>query len=307
MKDIKIYNFTSIDSADLNQEDVLLDFFLCSMCNLKCPYCIVSQERKTFYLISKNDVDLVLNSIRASERSFKITLLGGEPFLHPHIRYIIEELDKMPNVKRIWVFTNGTKLVPFKSKKTTISISYHSIQPPEVIYSFLHEAKKLVPPERLNLSIMCYQLRKNLEKYKDVILKSKEIVPGIIVDLEPIVIKNKVQEKELLSSLLEYQNSNDAFIIEEKEYNVYDVYKMIEEGFNLSEYSCILNRYYIGRGLVVENYMSEKCSGVPQRSNLHEDPLFFKKVKIPLVKCSKECNKRCVLDQDIGNPKIRSS
>lgn len=288
----------SIDSKDLNQEDLLIDFFILSMCNLKCSYCIVSEERKKTYLLKKNDVDVVIDALRRSQRNIKITVLGGEPFLHPHFSYIIEELDKLPNVKQIWVFTNGTKFKPFKSTKTIISISYHLFQKQQVILDFVQTVLNSgFDPKKLNLSIMCYKMKRNLPRYIEMIEKCKELDPEIVVDIEPIIQDGKVQEREYIDKLIPFQNSDDAFIFRGKEYNVvqmYDIFDSLE-----MKGTCHLNRYYIGKDLVVNNY----CS-LSQPSNLLSDIDYFKNVKIPDVEMSEVCRKKCVLDQDIGNPKF---
>ena len=295
-----MYDLTSIDNIDLDTQDILLDFYLLSMCNLKCKYCIAQEDRKRTFVMKKDDIDKVINAIKISERKFKITVLGGEPFLHPQLAYVIEQLEKLENVKSIWIFTNGTKYkhLPY-SQKLILSISYHIWQRIPTIFRFVEDAKK--DNMNINLSIMGYKVKQNLKNTINLITGCKKLDPDLVVDLEPIIDEVvKCKERDELEKLREYQNSDDAFVYKGEKYNVLDIYdKLISGEIDLKNYRCFCNRYFVGKNLEVNNYCLYS-----QPDTLTKNPYYFRDVIVPEFSCTAECNRKCILDQDIGNQKF---
>jgi len=85
--------------------------YICGkVCTLKCENCC---ELVPYYH-EKDQVcaDIMLKDCKrlaaASQFNLFIELVGGEPFLHPELPEILEELLKIPNVGYVKVFTNGT-------------------------------------------------------------------------------------------------------------------------------------------------------------------------------------------------------
>ena len=294
------YELTSIDNFGT---DIIIDWDLLTICNLKCPYCINRKSYSSWNsIVSKKNIDKVLTALRNSKYKIKITLVGGEPFLHPNFNYIINELIKIEQIKTVWIFTNGTvyKELP-DSNKIVVSISYHLVQKFETYKNFLVQLKNF--KHKKNLSILCYKMKHNLEKYKNVIQTAKEIIPDIVVDLEPVILGGKIQDFEYIKELIPYQNSDDAFIYHNKQYNVVDIYtKYFNHEIDLTKYICILNRYLIN----VFGQVSCYCIS-NQQSNLYTNPDYFKDLKIQKFECTDICNKRCLLDQHLGLPKILKS
>lgn len=291
------YDLTSIDNLDT---DIIVDWDLLTICNLKCPYCI---NRKSYSewnrLTTKKEIDKVLKSFRNSKHRIKVTLVGGEPFLHPYFSYILNELIKIDQIKTIWIFTNGTiyKEIP-NDPKIVVSISFHLVQKLETFKAFLKQLKQF--KYKKNLSILCYKLKKNLNHYKNVIQTARKIIPEIVIDLEPVILNEEIQDFEYIEELLPYQNSNDAFILNGKYYNVIEIYEMyFNHELDLTKYTCFLNRYLINVSGEVSCYCLSN-----QKDNLYTNPYYFRDLKIQEFKCNSECNTKCILDQHLGLPKI---
>ncbi|MCM1302703.1 MAG: radical SAM protein [Lachnospiraceae bacterium] len=85
-------------------------YILSNICSLKCKHCcemVPYYNEKAFV-----KADVVVENCRkiadACQFTMYIELIGGEPFLHPEIAYILEELLKIDDVGYVKIFTNGT-------------------------------------------------------------------------------------------------------------------------------------------------------------------------------------------------------
>lgn len=94
------------------------------LCNQKCPYCFQKQNATHARIPSFAMIKNILKNISEISEC-EITLMGGEPSLSPHLRHILSELDRMRNVKKIEVYTNGTNYIPLISSKQIITLSFH--------------------------------------------------------------------------------------------------------------------------------------------------------------------------------------
>lgn len=85
-------------------------YILSNVCTLKCKHCceMVPYYREKGFV----EADIVIENCRkiadASQFTMYIELIGGEPFLHPDIIYILQELLKIEDVGYVKIFTNGT-------------------------------------------------------------------------------------------------------------------------------------------------------------------------------------------------------
>lgn len=76
-------------------------------CNLSCPYCYSEASRASVTLA---DNDAVLNAlVQLGTRC--LTLIGGEPFSHPHLMEIVEAC-RLRGFREVCVVTNGTMIHP---------------------------------------------------------------------------------------------------------------------------------------------------------------------------------------------------
>ena len=99
-----------------------VDLVLTTKCSLRCKECAnLMQYYEKPYDVDKNSVfKAVEEFIKYVDEIEKITLIGGEPFLARDLEEIILFLKKIPKVRKIQIFTNGT-IVPSKALLKTLA------------------------------------------------------------------------------------------------------------------------------------------------------------------------------------------
>lgn len=108
---------------------IILDWDTLTICNFKCPYCYTRKNKTLLNKIqNKEEIDHIINCIKNTNNKFTINLLGGEPLLNPHLKYILDKLYELNNVEKIGIYTNSSKLIKFYNKKTVFHFSYHAIE-----------------------------------------------------------------------------------------------------------------------------------------------------------------------------------
>jgi organic radical activating enzyme len=93
-----------------------LTIAITEFCTLKCKYC---GEFTPYFNNPKHyDIDLCIKSIRNLLKGVKyvhhISIIGGEPLLHPHLQTMLENVVKCENIGYFEVISNGT-IVPSES------------------------------------------------------------------------------------------------------------------------------------------------------------------------------------------------
>lgn len=107
---------------------ILINWELVSHCQFKCTYCYYKPfESNTDY---ESVSGLILKKLSTIKDKTKVTLLGGEPSLHPTFLKVVAELHVFPHVFSIPIVTNFDRpldfwmeLLPYKDKvKIVVSI-----------------------------------------------------------------------------------------------------------------------------------------------------------------------------------------
>ena len=112
----KIATKSTIDKSGYKLKyNKFFGYILSNVCTLKCKHCC---EMVPYYNVKEFvKADVVIENCKkvadACQFTMYIELIGGEPFLHPDIVYILEELLKIDDVGYVKIFTNGT-VVPSK-------------------------------------------------------------------------------------------------------------------------------------------------------------------------------------------------
>lgn len=150
------------------------------VCNQKCPYCYVPDNHAVQACLdktqwSKEQVDTMLGKIKQHPGTFEFQILGGEPLLWKNLEYFLQEAEKVPNIRRMYVTTNGktspkgrlTKVYP---KSSEILISIHPTEIADV--SNIIKNGKLYESMgyKVFYKIMCFQIkgiRAKVEKFID--------------------------------------------------------------------------------------------------------------------------------------------
>ena len=136
----------------------LIGVILGNHCSLRCEHCVESIPFNRFSR-SFEDKNLIIDSISRMAKSIEfvsvIDFVGGEPFLHPDLPEIIEEVIKIPNVGLVNVFTNGTvtpseKLTQaLKNDFVVVNISDYSNQLSEEIIERINKTELVLKTEKI--------------------------------------------------------------------------------------------------------------------------------------------------------------
>lgn len=107
----KIASESVIDKSSFKMKyNKFFGYILSNVCTLKCKHCC---EMVPYYS-EKGFVkaDVVIENCRkiadACQFTMYVELIGGEPFLHPDIAHILQELLRIDDVGYVKIFTNGT-------------------------------------------------------------------------------------------------------------------------------------------------------------------------------------------------------
>jgi organic radical activating enzyme len=128
-----------------------------SICSLSCKYCTSymhsypADKRKNFPL--SRIVEDIDRFFAAVDGVGTVTVMGGEPFLHPEISAIVQAILEKPNCGVISISTSGTcrirkeQLVGMKNDRVNISFSNYLGSLNEKKQQLFHENVKLVQAE----------------------------------------------------------------------------------------------------------------------------------------------------------------
>lgn len=127
---MKISNDIVITSGFADYDNIDISWDLNKVCQYRCSYCFVD-------LVKRDGTDTngafksVLKRLRLKKiPNFNITILGGEPTLHPEFKFIIEDLMSNSKCLRLGVVTNLAKSVDYyidilTTNKIHILASFH--------------------------------------------------------------------------------------------------------------------------------------------------------------------------------------
>ncbi len=136
----RINNYDESQAMGTEQIE-MIGYLLSNICTLNCKNCCESvpyMEKGQKHFVS---ADVVLSDIRKMSAACRFLILlefiGGEPFLHPELPYIIQEALKINNIGMIHIFTNGT-IVPsdelckvLSNGRVTVYLSNYQASYPE--------------------------------------------------------------------------------------------------------------------------------------------------------------------------------
>jgi radical SAM protein with 4Fe4S-binding SPASM domain len=95
-----------------------MNIIVVDKCTNYCKYCFASNEmakNNAKGVLNEEEIPSVLNFIRNSGPDFELNIIGGEPFLYPHLSYLVGKILELPNVAKVCIFTGG--IVPSKLVK----------------------------------------------------------------------------------------------------------------------------------------------------------------------------------------------
>lgn len=126
-----------IDAKDIKQigqgSAINVNWELVSHCQFKCTYCYYGPHKSNTNYSTLGKI--ILKKLSTISAPTKITLLGGEPTLHPDFHEVVNALHKIKHVEEINIVTNfemplefWTQLTPY-ADKIKVVISFHPEYP----------------------------------------------------------------------------------------------------------------------------------------------------------------------------------
>lgn len=153
------------------KEQVLVEWEVTLKCNYKCFYC-TNLDPSIKPVLDKDRIDKFIKMLGSTYPGVEIFVFGGEPFVHPHINYIIKTFNKH-NIPFV-IQTNLSKhSIKVMSKITEPFIAQVSIHPTEVELDTIHI------PSNINIRTIdvMYTGREAIKYY----LKVKDKAPAVFL------------------------------------------------------------------------------------------------------------------------------
>jgi organic radical activating enzyme len=225
---------------------IRIGWYVCTICQIKCPYCTTAKYIGNGHLFSKRNADIFLDNLSKLNKPCHITITGGEPTLNPYLKYIIERLNKIESVQTYEVFTNGLNdLTKYNiSSKGRIIVSYHPLVAD--IDKIINNINNIKNKIKITANIMVTNNidPKVVDKYIE-FCKSN----GIFVHTQVPYVNYKVHYK-FNHDLFD----NDVFILNSKEYTTNQLYQNKLNCF--LGWSCKMGSYDV----IPDGSITDNCS-----------------------------------------------
>jgi len=159
---------------------------------------------------------MILKKIQNIKEPVEMTLLGGEPTLHPDFYELIGELHKLEHVKKIDIITNfqaaiefWTPLIPY-ADKLEIVMSFHVEYAQKTFFKKIQELKDKF---QMNIIFLVHNEVKYLPKLKD----AADAYFDLGLELIPITFAKLVDHKSGETTYFQYQPETLAFLREQEQ------------------------------------------------------------------------------------------
>lgn len=250
-------------------ENIQIGWYICTICQLKCPYCTTRKYHKNNLnkICSKKEIDLVLEKFRNLDKEIHLVITGGEPALSPYLSYIINEINKIQSIRTYEVFTNGLNSVSRYniSEKGRFIFSFHPlVSNVDTILNHISEVK-----DKFNLTANI-MITDNLDqtiinKYINYCLEN-----NILVHTQTPYINYKV--KYNINNYID----QDKFIIGDKTYSTNELYKLKLNSFK--GWCCYMGSYDILPNLdILDNCYKKVIGKIDDLDKLEVSPRICEK------------------------------
>lgn len=275
-----------ISSSKFRHNNLIVDIDIISICNYHCFYCYNTDKYKNnLKLLSLKEYTYLLNCFKESPYNISLTMLGGEPSLHPNLHLFIDKTLKLKNIKDIRIITNASHYLDFtmyNPKKVRTTFSYHTVQNPDnnIFIDNVIRNKDYIDDVSIPL----------LKRNKDKVIKITKILNSLEVKVEPIFTYDFKNHKYICTE--EYIPYETDYIVDNKLSTYNDICKM---NINYKGCKCLMQRINID----IDGRISLNC--LPYIDNVFNNRNFFKDYLMEYKTCSYE---HCISDCDIATPKI---
>ena len=270
-------------NADANKIEINIDII--TLCQLKCPYCYSRYDKRKWGKIMKlNDFKKIVQLISNLNGDIQVSLLGGEPTLHPLLNVFLKLLYKTKNVSKVDIYTNGERdlrNLPL-DEKLTINYTYHSTETSD------DNIFRNIDNLKFKNTVVTTTITK---KTKDVAISFYNKCKARGVFFEPTYItSNKTKKSSFISTNAEIDNFKIIDFNGEK-LSIKDIYE--RDLFNFKGHKCFNNSYTI--------YVNLECfKECPNEryNNLNEmfREIAYRSYICPYERCDDLCMVECKKD-----------
>lgn len=122
-----------------NSNSFRLHWDINTYCDKDCFYCYARKQLIWNQMSTKQTLDNILDQLTNINKPLEVVLLGGEPSLHPLYFYILDSLEKLPNLSASAVLSNAGRKVDTawidkhtKYKKFWFNYTFHASETDDV-------------------------------------------------------------------------------------------------------------------------------------------------------------------------------
>lgn len=264
-----------------NADKIEISIDIITLCQLKCPYCYSRYDKEKWGKIMKlDDFKHIVSLISNLKESISVSLLGGEPTLHPLLNVFLKLLYKTKNVSEVILYTNGEKDLRNLSldEKLTINYTYHSTE--------TSDDKILKNIDNLKYTkTICTTTITKKTKEEAISFCNKCKVRG--VSFEPTYITSNKTKKSTFISTNEEIDNFKVIDYNGEQLSIKDIYE--RDLFNFKGHKCFNNSYVIN----VDLECFRECP-YEKYSNLNE---MFKEIAYRSYICPHErCDDLCMVE-----------
>lgn len=106
--------------------ELVIDIYVNTICQYKCPYCCARASLPWGKMMTDSQMQMILAGLKRCKHKVALNILGGEPTLHPKLKWFIESLVAIDNVGTCCLVTNALKDPPqIDNPKFVIRPSWH--------------------------------------------------------------------------------------------------------------------------------------------------------------------------------------
>jgi molybdenum cofactor biosynthesis enzyme MoaA len=194
-KHIAVSSLESPDHASRKDPKIVsVSWFLGKRCNYDCSYCPTFVHDNYSPHMKKEKIydmiDQIEKQISLQNKEFKISITGGEPFVHPAFIDICKKLKEKKSCKKLSVVTNGSVSYEMYVKSIqyidNLTISLHLEKPEKTTNLTLEKILKLNKNKKLFLNVNLMAVPGKFDKIKQIIsLFTKNEIKFVLRKIDP--------------------------------------------------------------------------------------------------------------------------
>ena len=184
---------------------ISITWFIGKRCNYDCSYCPSYTHDNFSPHIKKVEAINFINALEKyaleQNKTFKISITGGEPFVHPDFMSILQHLKQKKSLTQLVVVTNGSvsleKYVQSLNHITNLTISLHLEQNNKIVDRTIEKIVALTKLKKAWINVNLMVLPKSLTKIKKIIkIFQQNKVKFVLIKIDPPVenVLNKIKK-----------------------------------------------------------------------------------------------------------------